>query len=396
MKILLVSALYPPVGWGGAEKAASLLAESLVRGGDEVVVITLHQGSEEIVEERNGVKIYRLPIDNLYWPFGLRKKKSPLVRLLWHLRDIWNHAAAARVGRILDHEKPDAVHTHVLAGFSVAVWKEIRIRNIKLVHTMHDYYLLCMRSSMFRDGIACSGQCAGCKAGTVVRKVSSQKIDEAVSVSQYVLERHQRSGYLGQVSKSVIRNVMNSYENLTQSRNSFPCKELIFGYIGKIEDEKGIRIVLEATRYLSAQNWHLRIAGIGLEAYVESLKGEFSDPRIEWCGFMDSKVFYESINVSIIPSIWPDPLPYVVIEAISAGKSLICSQSGGIPEMAILGSVVEMFPPGDITALARIMNQALANDVVWRSGTFLDKKSANLFSENTVRAQYRAAYIRDC
>ncbi|MFI5420836.1 MAG: glycosyltransferase family 4 protein, partial [Nitrososphaerales archaeon] len=373
MKVLLISALYPPGGRGGAEKAASLLAESLARSGDEVVVVSLHSGCEEIIEERNGVRVYRLPIANVYWPFDLKEKKNPFTRMLWHMRDIWNGDAAAKVGRILDLEKPDVVHTHVLAGFSVAVWKEVKKRNIRLVHTMHDYYLFCIRSSMFRKRRVCVNQCVGCRVATSVRKASSKRLDGVISVSNYVLNCHKRSGYFEQVPTSVIYNVMDSFEDLPGEKDNLITDTLIFGYIGKIEEEKGIRIVLEATKYLSMQNWRLRIAGTGLNAYIKTLKDQFLDPRIEWCGFVDSRTFYGSIHVSIIPSIWPDPLPYVVIETLSAGKSLICAESGGIPEIAALGAVVKTFPPADIPALAQVMNHALLNGPLWRTGGFSNK-----------------------
>ena len=57
MKILLLSALYPPYQVGGAEKAAALLAEALGRHGHDVVVVSLHPKSNEIVEQYNGVRV---------------------------------------------------------------------------------------------------------------------------------------------------------------------------------------------------------------------------------------------------------------------------------------------------------------------------------------------------
>jgi glycosyltransferase involved in cell wall biosynthesis len=70
MKILIISTLYPPHVIGGAEKAAAELAEAMVRRGHVAVVVSLHPGSNEVVEDRNGVRVYRLPVDNFYWPFG--------------------------------------------------------------------------------------------------------------------------------------------------------------------------------------------------------------------------------------------------------------------------------------------------------------------------------------
>jgi glycosyltransferase involved in cell wall biosynthesis len=142
MKILIISTLYPPHVMGGAEKAAAELAEALVRRGHVVVVVSLHPGSSEVVEDRNGVRVYRLPIDNFYWPFGRKRKPNPLYRLAWHVREAWNPVAARRIGKILDAETPDVVNTHNVCGFSLAAWREVKRRKVRLVHTLHDYYLM--------------------------------------------------------------------------------------------------------------------------------------------------------------------------------------------------------------------------------------------------------------
>ena len=100
LKILIMSTLYPPHVVGGAEKAAAELAEALVHRGHTVVVISLHPGSNEVVEDRNGVRVYRLPLDNFYWPFGRREKPSIFRRLAWHIREMWNPVAARLIGKI--------------------------------------------------------------------------------------------------------------------------------------------------------------------------------------------------------------------------------------------------------------------------------------------------------
>ena len=105
MRVVIVNTLYPPFAVGGAERSVCLLAEALVRAGDLVSVISLHPGSEETVASLNGVRVYRLPMDNRYWPFGRGKKPCSVARLLWHVGDAWNRKAAKRVGRILDQER---------------------------------------------------------------------------------------------------------------------------------------------------------------------------------------------------------------------------------------------------------------------------------------------------
>ena len=55
---------------GGAEVSVSLLAEALAAGGHEVTAVCLHNGPDTAIDQLKGVNVYRLPIDNYYWPFG--------------------------------------------------------------------------------------------------------------------------------------------------------------------------------------------------------------------------------------------------------------------------------------------------------------------------------------
>lgn len=392
MRIVILSTLYPPIVQGGAEKAAALLAEALARSGDRVAVITLHPGREQIAETLNGVRVYRVPQDNIYWPFDARAKPPAAIRFLWHLRDAWNRKAARRVGRILDIEKPDVVHTHGICGFSVAVWKEAKKRGIRLVHTTHDYYLMCLRSDMFPGGSRCEGNCIQCRVGTAGRRYWANRVDHIVSVSNFVLEQHRSRGYISHDDCSVGYNV--SPASVRSPRIVLPPvgEDLIFGFIGRLEEQKGIGVLLEATRLLKRAGWRLRVAGRGREEYVETLRQRYPDSRIEWLGYTDAPGFYASIHVTVLPSVWDDPLPYVAIESLQHGKSLIAAQSGGIPEIAALGRVVETFTAGDVPGLAATMDRALEDVSRWCTGGFADEASRQLFSEDAVVARHRALY----
>ena len=280
--------------------------------GDDVSVITMHPGNEESTETLNGVRIYRIPMDNLYWPFGCEVEAVPTgKRLLWHIRDMWNPAkTAARVGRILDIEKPEVVNSHLIIGFSPAVWREVKKRGIRLVHTMHDYYLMCPRADMFGKGKTCETRCLQCKALTATRKISSASVDSVVSVSKYVLDAHKSRDYFPDVPGSVIYNVStppgNAAARHRQSRRRPSC--LWLPRTAR-SFQRSKNSLLEATRLLTSDNWRLRIGGTGLEATVQALKSEFTDPRIEWLGFTNSDNYFRSIHVSIVPSLWADPLP---------------------------------------------------------------------------------------
>lgn len=393
MKILIISTLYPPYLVGGAEKAAAELAEALARCTHEVVVITLYPGSEEVIENRNGVRVYRLPVDNVYWPFGRSRKPDAISRLAWHIREMWNPRAAGRVGRILDSEKPDVVNTHNISGFSLAIWREIKSRRLHLVHTLHDYYLLCARGTLFRRGRNCEIRCLGCRALTLNRRRLAQLPDSIVSVSRYALQEHLKNNCFQNQPTSVIFNIQGGFKSPALKIQGRTCatSDLIFGFIGKIERQKGIETLLEATRLLQSRYWRLRLAGKGSDKYVDELGRRFTDTRIEWLGFTDAEEFYASVHVVVIPSLWAEPLPYVCVESIHAGKSLICASSGGLQEIARLSEVVEFFPAGDANALAEKMNLAITSPR-FRNSSVPEKARLAPFQEQYVVAKYLEEY----
>ena len=393
MRILMINTLYPPIAVGGAERSVCLLAEALARSGDQVAVVSLHPESRETVESQNDVRVYRLPMDDRYWPFHGDEKPGKVAKLWWHMGEAWNIRAAERVGRILDLERPDVVHSNNLCGFSVAVWREAKKRKIRLVHTLRDYYLLCSRSALFREGSVCDRRCTDCKVLTANRRPASQLVDAVVSISEYVLKSHTQSKYFFGAPSAVIYNIGGT--NTIPVPKSHREDILVFGCIGRLEDEKGIRVVLEATQRLSVPNWRLRIAGVGLDGYVDALKQRFTDPRIEWLGFASPQQFYASIDVTIVSSVWPEPLSRAVIETFASGKSAICAQSGGIPEIANMGRVVATYPAKDSQLLAEIMDQAMLNVEMWRSGGFRNANAGSLFEDRSISSSYRAVYQGD-
>ena len=396
MKVLLIGTMYPPYVFGGAEKAIATLAEALVRNGHDIVVLTLHPGASERVEDRNGLRIYHLPLDNVYWPFAEETKPSWLLRLAWHFHEMWNWKAAARVGRILDLENPDVVHTHNIIGFSVAVWYAVKRRRIRLIHTLHDYYMLCPRTTLYRRGKSCESRCLDCRLLTANRRAASRCPDEIVSVSRFTLDRHRRAGLFGNVASRVSYNIQTTNDEMIPGAVTSTTSEVLrFGFIGRLQPEKGIEILLQATRRLVRPEWRLKIAGQGTEAYIGHLRRKYTDERIEWLGFAPASEFYPQVDVVVIPSQWDEPLAYVCVESLHEGKPLICARVGGLPEIAQLSPVVAYFETGNAEQLGVLMNRALDDQAKWKQTITPSDSALEHFSEQAVVGEYLSAYRRD-
>lgn len=102
MKILIINEYYTPNIQGGAEISCQLLAESLVKMGHEVFVITTSDKNEFKIH--NGVSVYYVKIKNLYWPH--LNNPGNVRKTIWHLIDLYNIFVGARIAELLCTSNP--------------------------------------------------------------------------------------------------------------------------------------------------------------------------------------------------------------------------------------------------------------------------------------------------
>ncbi len=362
MKLVLINSLYPPVSVGGAERVVQTLARTLVAGGDQVTVVCLSDNGIETHDFDEGVKVIRLPLKNIYWPFGLQACAP--ARLVWHAIDSWNLAAAKALRRVLQLEKPDLVHTHNLAGFSTQAWKTARAIGVPIVHTLHDYYLLCPRATMYRPDGNCATPCGSCTAFSRPRRAIANVVDSVVGVSRYVLQRHVDGGiFADSTRRHVIHNGLTHANILSSARvpslRSAP-QVLRLGYMGRIEENKGIELLLDAAGLLVPGSWQLVIAGKGDTAYVERLRAQHPSSAITFLGTSELERFFGQIDLLVVPSLWNEPLGMVAFEAFFFGIPVAAARRGGLPEIVSADTGV-LFDPDSPQALATALT-ALQSD----------------------------------
>ena len=328
MKIAIINTLYAPNKVGGAEKSVQTLAENFSDLGNEVIVICL--GKEDANYKLNGVIIHAVKIKNDFWPFEINNKNS-FHKLIWHLKDASNNKYNDFLHRLFLDYKPDVLLTNNISGFSTKVWRIASNLNIKIVHTLRDYYLQCPKSTKFKNGLNCSNLCNDCKLLSIPKKKDSSKVNYLIGISNYILSDHIDKGYFKGVQNEVI---FNGFETYKKSINS---RELtnVFGFIGQVNKTKGIELILESFSNLSESSWKLLIAGAVDEKYLKHLNKINNSIQIEYLGYMDSSKFFEMIDVLIVPSLWNEPFGRVVIESILYSKPVIASNMGGIPELLI-------------------------------------------------------------
>lgn len=392
MKVCLVNTLYAPERHGGAERSVQSLAEALQRMGMEVVVIRC--GIEGGEYEVSGVRVVCVPIANLYWPFHAARR-SAVARSVWHLIDSFNVATGRRVRTVFEREKPDVIHTNVLAGLSVSVWTEARSLRTSVVHTLRDYYLLCPRSSMYRDGRNCPAPCGSCKLYGLPRRLVSTRVDHVVGISSFILRRHLSSGYFRGVESSVIHNGYEGPGPVAAAQRTDGKYRI--GYLGRIAETKGIESLINAIK--ASRHVHrvaLRIAGGGDDAYVERLKKECAGIDVEFLGVVSPEDFFKEVDVLVVPSSYHEPLGRVVIEAYSNGVPVLAARRGGLPELVQHGVTGCLFDPDDAGSLEYELDSMLGQLQAEPQRLELMRRRAlaraSAFKPEAITRQYLAVY----
>jgi glycosyltransferase involved in cell wall biosynthesis len=139
-------------------------------------------------------------------------------------------------------------------------------------------------------------------------------------------------------------------------------------YVGRLEYVKGVEILLHAMRVVVRQLPAVQLAIVGdgaarprLEAFV---KHHHLGDHVTFHGWLESAAVddhYAQTTVVVIPSIWPENLPTVCIEALATGRPVIGTDSGGMPELIQDGVTGHIVATGDAKALANAIVNVLTD-----------------------------------
>lgn len=380
MKILFINNLYAPYVIGGAERVLQTLAEGLAARGHAVSVLTT--GSEAGLHEDtiNGVRIFRAGVRNLYGLAAARTRPPAWKRALWHLIDVYNPLMKRVVLDVLQAVKPDVVNAHNLSSFSVSAWDAIRDAGMPVVQVLHDQYLLCPRSVMFRDNHVCGRQCASCRAMRYFHLGRSNQVNAVVGVSTFVLDHHVQHGYFqaSHIERLVIHNAHGNPSALSVPRRQ-PDGIVRFGFIGNLAQNKGIELLLRVFRQAGRDDWQLHIAGKGHAGYETYLRETYAASNVIFHGFAKPDDFYSGIDILVAPSSCNDSLATVVFEAMSFGVPVIGSRRGGMPEMIEDGVNGLLFDPDVPEELHASMLKMACDLRLQDSASLAARKAARYF-----------------
>ena len=155
----------------------------------------------------------------------------------------------------------------------------------------------------------------------------------------------------------------------------------VIGYCGRLIPQKGAEMLVRAVAQLAPAHPAIKLLIVGSDIQSLHHQPERLEPQLralaQRLGIVDRTDFlgtrrdverwYNAMDVLVVPSLYSDPLPTVVLEGLACGRPVVGSRMGGIPEM-LAGPLAQLLVPADdVDALAATL-QRLARDPQWRAG----------------------------
>ncbi len=332
----------------------------------------LNRGGEDEVFEAEADLLSRKSCDVLCVTDGLRRPVSLQKKLACALAPVWSRSWHRTFGELIHRHQPDVAHIHnYFPLMSPAIHYACNRNGVPVVHTLHNYRLLCPSSTLFRTNRVCE-DCLG-KAipwpGVVHRCYHDSAAHTGAVALMLTVHRA-----LGTWTRMV-----DVYIALTKfSRRKFiegglPAEKIVVKpnfvdpdpgertsagnsavFVGRLSPEKGVRTLVNAWQRLSGIP--LRIAGDGpLGAEVAKAAGDGKARAVEWLGRQSHPQVLDLIKRSrflVFPSEWYEGFPMTLAEAFACGVPVIASRLGAMAEIVEDGRTGLHFNPGDPEDLA--------------------------------------------
>ena len=376
--------------------------------GSEVYSQTLCQG----LAAQHEVHVFTRE-ENAFAPdFGLRlERDADDPRITLHvvnnprLRDRYRSTGIdQRFAEVLDRVKPDIVHVGHLNHLSTSLIREAALREIPIVFTLHDYWLMCPRGQfmqMFPENpsdlwAACDGQddrkCADrCYAryfsgapdnlnrdldhwtDWVARRMRhvremAELVDAFVAPARYLHDRFRDEFGLPE-RKLVYLDYGFARERLA-GRRRVPDEPFTFGYIGTHTPAKGIHDLIRAFGSLRGHA-RLRVWGRprgqdtdALQRIAAQLPSDAAC-RIEWLPeYRNQEIVcdvFDRCDAIVVPSVWVENSPLVIHEAQQARVPVVTANIGGMAEYVEHEVNGLLFEHRSVEALAEQMQRLVDN-----------------------------------
>ena len=354
MRIAFVTFEYPPFIIGGAGVHASHITEELAQLGHQVVVFTPGIDNTDSAGHPSdaNLQVWHVPVREVI-PFRALQFWINLPREI---------KKAEREGKF------DIIHIN---GFSYWFLPK-RLSAAPHVLTVHHL----IRDAAENTGLDLSSRMKDLSGenGFLIPRIEKRavkSVDKIIAVSNYTKDRILQTYHVPYEMVDVVYNGVDfdgytfTQEDLDETRKQLGLPDLpVILFVGRVDDpRKGLDILIRAFRkVLDEVDATLLVVGKGDQTTARDLAGPALD-RIVFTGFVDDitlKKCYALCDLYVCPSRL-EGFGLTILEAFAAGKPVVATKVGAIPELVHDGQDGILIQPNNVTAMAMAIIFVLHN-----------------------------------
>lgn len=281
-------------------------------------------------------------------------KQKPMIPLLWGWFS-WKYFIKTIL--TVSKFKPNVIHVHsCIRNISISPLVATKIFRLPIIMTVHDYNLVCPKLWMINSnnqpcnyGISChciTDNCINSKMGykwfpyhffrliklLFQRFAIKRLVDIFISPSNDLCNKILKSFDTEKVV------YIPNYINTVSVINKKKVDKKYFLYVGRLSKEKGVDNLIKT--FVKLKNEKLLIVGDGPE--MNYLKSITTVNNITFTGKVDHEElvkYYKQAFALIVPSIWMENNPLVVLESLYWGTPVISTNRGGLSDFSKNGAM---------------------------------------------------------
>jgi len=301
-------------------------------------------------------------------------------KLIMGIESTWSLKTYRETKKLIRKEKPEVVHIHNLFPLiSPSVYYACADEGVPVIQTLHDFRFLCPKAYFMLNGNICE-RCLEiglwkaikykCFRDSLIQsagaafmiwlhrslKTWSRKVTAYITLTEFAKKKFVKAGFPS--SRIFVKpNFFECSPTPDFSHNGYVL------FLGRLGEEKGIRILLEAWKNIDVP---LKILGDGpLRNEIEELCRKYNLKIVEIMGYKPPNTCLEYLAKArflILPSVCYEGFPMVIREAFAYGKPVLASRLGALEEIVDDCKTGLLFEPGNPEDLAQKVHWMVNNE----------------------------------
>jgi glycosyltransferase involved in cell wall biosynthesis len=338
MNIILAHNFFNPIG--GAEVFYHEVGRVLEEHGHEVAYFSP-------ADENINSKYKR------YFPKAVDYKDKNIFKSIINFKNmVYSSEAKEKFKMLINDFKPDLVHAFAIyTRLTPSILDICKEYDLPVVMSCNDYKHICPNYKLYHHRHLCED----CKDGKFYNVIKNRCLKNSLVYSTAASIEAYIHNYLNIYKKNVDLFLFSSVFMAKKTeefwgkdsfewsilKNPFESNQFEYSpeyedyciFFGRLIDEKGVDILIEAMKHIPQCN--LKIVGNGpdeeqLRNNAKNLNNvEFLGPK--WND--DLNLILKKAKFVIVPSTWHENFPYVILQSFALGKAVIGTNRGGIPEL---------------------------------------------------------------